>query len=79
MHHKDLTSTNMLERLNDELRPRTLVVRIFPNANSCLRSVRALCAEVHETWLSETWLRTTAIFISELLREQRKEQLRRAA
>jgi transposase-like protein len=29
MHHKHLTSTNMLERLNDELRPRTLVVRIF--------------------------------------------------
>jgi transposase-like protein len=28
-HHKHLKSTNMLERLNEELRPRTRVVRIF--------------------------------------------------
>ena len=29
-HHKNLKSTNMLERLNEELKRRTLVVRIFP-------------------------------------------------
>ena len=27
---------------------RTLLVRIFPNAAACLRSVRALAAETHE-------------------------------
>ena len=47
-HHKHLKSTNMLERLNEEIKRRTRVVRIFPNAASCLRLVRALCAETHE-------------------------------
>ena len=46
-HHKHLKSTNMLERLNEEIKRRTRVVRIFPNAASCLRLVRALCAETH--------------------------------
>jgi hypothetical protein len=30
----------MLERINQELKRRTLVVRIFPNATSCLRLIR---------------------------------------
>ena len=50
-HHKHLKSTNMLERLNEEIRRRTRVVRIFPNEASCLRLVRALCVETHEEWL----------------------------
>jgi putative transposase len=41
----------MLERLNEEIRRRTYVVRIFPNAQSCLRLVRALAVEAHENWL----------------------------
>ena len=74
LHHKHLKSTNMLERLNEEIRRRTLVVRIFPNADSCLRLVRALCAEIHETWLEDN-----RYLNMDLLREQRKEQLRKAA
>ena len=46
-HHKHLKSTNLLERLNEELKRRTLVVRIFPNAASCLRLSRALAVEIH--------------------------------
>jgi putative transposase len=47
-HHKNLKSTNMLERIMEEIKRRTLVVRIFPNAASCLRLVRALAVEMHE-------------------------------
>ena len=73
-HHKHLKSTNMLERLNEELRRRTRVVRIFPNAASCLRLVRALCAETHEDWLEDKRYLTM-----DFLWEVRKEQLRKAA
>jgi putative transposase len=38
-HNKHLKSTNLLERLNQELKRRTLVVRIFPTTASCLRLV----------------------------------------
>jgi putative transposase len=73
-HHKHLKSTNMLERLNEEIRRRTRVVRIFPNSESCLRLVRALCVETHETWLEDNrYLNMT------LLAEQKKELLRAAA
>jgi transposase-like protein len=34
-----------------ELKRRSLVVRIFPNEASCLRLIRALAAEQHEEWL----------------------------
>ena len=53
-HHKHLKSTNMLERLNEELKRRTHVVRIFPNEASCLRLTRALAAETHEDWIEAT-------------------------
>jgi putative transposase len=74
LHHRHLKSTNMLERLNEELRRRTRVVRIFPNVASCLRLTRALCAETHEAWLEDN-----RYINMDLLREQRKEQLRKAA
>src|ERR1700751_5961073 len=38
-HHKNLKSTNMLERFMEEIKRRTLVVPIFPNAAACLRLV----------------------------------------
>jgi transposase-like protein len=50
-HHQHLKSTNLLERLNEELKRRTHVIRIFPNEASCLRLVRALAVEQHEEWL----------------------------
>jgi putative transposase len=53
-HHKHLKSTNMLERLNEELKRRTHVVRIFPNEASCLRLTRALAVEIHEDWIEAT-------------------------
>ena len=50
-HHKNLKSTNMLERIMEEIKRRTLIVRIFPNPASCLRLVRALAVEMHENWI----------------------------
>lgn len=52
-HHKHLKSTNLIERLNQEIKRRTLLVRIFPNQESCLRLVRALAVEIHEEWVDE--------------------------
>jgi hypothetical protein len=39
---------NALERLNQELKRRTHVMRIFPAAESCWWLVRALAVEMHE-------------------------------
>lgn len=66
-HHKHLKSTNMLERLNQELKRRTHVVRIFPNDASCLRLTRAVAIEIHEDWIEGT-----RYLNMELLREQNK-------
>jgi putative transposase len=73
-HHKHLKSTNMLERLMEELKRRTLVVRIFPNQQSCLRLVRALAVEIHENWIE-----AIRYLNMEPLEELRKEKLRIAA
>lgn len=55
-HRKRMKSTNMLERLNQELKRRSRVVRIFPNAESYLRLLTALCQEVSEGWMQKKYL-----------------------
>jgi putative transposase len=49
-HRRLLRTTNMVERINLEIRRRTRVVTIFPNEASCLRMVSALLMEVDEDW-----------------------------
>ena len=73
-HHKHLKSTNMLERLNEEIKRRTRVVRIFPNEASCLRLIRALAVETHEGWLE-----ASRYLNMDLLKEHRKMRLSLAA
>jgi putative transposase len=73
-HHRHMKSTNMLERLNQEIKRRTHVVRIFPNAASCLRLVRALAVETHENWLE-----AIRYLNMEHLKEHKKQMLRPAA
>lgn len=70
-HHKHLKSTNMLERLNEELKRRTLVVRIFPNETSCLRLVRALAVEIDEHWQE-----SLRYLDMDQLKEHKKETMR---
>ena len=50
--HRHLRTSNLIERLNQELKRRSRVVRIFPNEDSCLRLMSALLAETHELWSS---------------------------
>ena len=73
-HHKHMKSTNMLERLNEEIKRRTRVVRIFPNEASCLRLIRALAVETHEGWLE-----ASRYLNMELLKEHKKLRLNLAA
>lgn len=51
-HRVRIRTTNGLERLNQELKRRTRVVRIFPNRASLLRLVTALALEQSEEWVS---------------------------
>jgi transposase-like protein len=69
-HHKHLKSTNVLERLNQELKRRTHAIRIFPNEASSLRLLRALAVEIHEDRLE-----TPRYLNMEALREQRKTEV----
>lgn len=69
-HHKHLKSTNMLERINEELKRRSHVVRIFPHPESCLRLMRALAVEIHEGWIEQH-----RYLNMELLREHKKIKL----
>ena len=51
-HHRRMRSTNMIERLNQELKRRSRVIRIFPNDASCLRVLGTMCMEQSEIWES---------------------------
>jgi putative transposase len=51
-HRVRIRTTNGLERLNQELKRRTRVVRIFPNRASLLRLTTALAMEQSEEWVS---------------------------
>ena len=39
-----------MERLNEEIRRRTRVARLFPNEAACLRLVSAILMEISEDW-----------------------------
>jgi putative transposase len=64
-----IRTTNGLERLNQEIKRRTRVVRIFPNREACLLLVTALCVEQ-----SEEWVTGRRYLDMEELRESRRER-----
>jgi transposase-like protein len=51
-HRRRIRTTNGQERLNQEIKRRSRVVRIFPNRQACLRLVTALCVEQSEEWVT---------------------------
>lgn len=62
-HRRRIRTTNGLERVNQELKRRTRVVRIFPNPESCRRLAAALLKEYHEDWISgRRYLRMEPLF-----------------
>lgn len=55
-YRKRFRTTNMQERLNQEIRRRERVIRIFPNDDSALRLIGALLAEMNEQWQNKRYL-----------------------
>ena len=49
-HQRRLRTSNQLERLSQEIKRRTRVVRVFPNEPSCLRLISAILMEIGEEW-----------------------------
>ena len=55
-YRRRLRTTNMQERLNEEIRRRERVIRIFPNAKLAHRLLGALLVEQHEVWVGQCYL-----------------------
>lgn len=55
-YRKRFRTTNMQERLNEEVRRRERVIRIFPNDDSAQRLIGALLAEMNEQWQARRYL-----------------------
>jgi transposase-like protein len=51
-YRRRLRTTNMVERLIEEVRRREKVIRIFPNMDSAWRLIGAVLAERHEEWFT---------------------------
>ncbi|MGG6469955.1 transposase, partial [Saccharococcus caldoxylosilyticus] len=51
-YRRRLRTTNGVERLNEEIRRRERVIRIFPNRESVYRLVGAVLIEIDEKWMS---------------------------
>ena len=49
-HRRRIRTSNMLERVSQEIKRRTRVVRVFPNQSACLRLVSAILMEISEDW-----------------------------
>lgn len=69
-YRQRLRTSNLAERVNEEIRRREKVIRIFPNENSAIRIIGALLADWNDVWVSgKKYLDMTRYY------EWKKEQL----
>lgn len=74
-HRKRIRSTNGSERLNQEIRRRSRVVRIFPNRESCLRLASAVAMEISEEWITgKRYLNMEELFQQHEQEEEEEEE-----
>jgi len=73
-HHKHLKSTNMLERLNEELKRRTHMGAHLSEWRQLLAGGPRSAVETHENWIE-----ATRYLNMDLLREHKKQLLREVA
>jgi putative transposase len=71
--HRKISSTNILERLNREIRRRSRVVGIFPSMDSYLRLITSYLIEYAEDWS------TGKCYIKQTLIEEQRVALHQAA
>ena len=56
-HHQiRMRTSNIIERLNEEIRRRERVIRIFPNEESLERLIGALQKEINDDWISRKYI-----------------------
>ena len=55
-HRKRMRTTKMVERLNEEFKRRTRVIRVFPNEAACVRMISVLTIEINEEWMERKYL-----------------------
>ena len=51
-----MRTSNIIERLNEEIRRRERVIRIFPNEESLERLIGALQKEINDDWISRKYI-----------------------
>jgi len=73
-YRRRMKSTNMQERLIQEVRRRERVIRIFPSEASALRLIGAVLAEINEEWQVRRYLDMTAFHEWRAEWESRKEK-----
>jgi transposase-like protein len=75
LYRKRLRTTNAVERLNEEIRRRERVIRIFPTRESAIRLLGALLMEQDEAWTTgKRYFDMTAYLQGSLSRSTQPEQ-----
>src|SRR5690625_2102073 len=56
-YHQHLRTTNMVERVNREVRRREKVISIFPNDQSAIRTIGSVLMDIDEDWDKQQYLK----------------------